>query len=207
MNTLEKYTKNLKPNEICQSLTSWAQSYLSQDSTDTFISELCFVERTRRADLVLANGSLSAFEIKSEKDSLLRWQGQQLDYLTCFEKVWLCVHTKHIKSALLQTHDDVGLLVIDNLSNISMIRQAKDNYNVKAYNLTGFLWRTDLDQLAKQNEIKIKSKMRIKEVRNIITNELPIKDIKVFTLKTLKTRYSSLSSSSSIPNVAGGIVK
>ena len=194
MSTLKSHIKSLGPDEIRGSLISWAKKYLSHDESDTFISELCFVDRARRADLVLANGSLSAFEIKSEKDDLSRWAGQQVDYLSCFENVWLCVHAKHIESALQNTHKSIGLLLVDNLSSISMVREAGLNFSLEAYNLTGFLWRADLDKLAKKHGVETKSRMRIKEVREILSTELPLDIIKSFALKTLKARYSSSSS-------------
>lgn len=196
MDTSNKYKEYLSPQEISQEVIDWAKTHLSQGGEDTFINELCFIDRARRADLVLANGSLSAFEIKSERDTLSRWQGQQEDYLTCFEKVWLCVHAKHIEPALQKTHGDVGVLVIDDFSSISMLRRAGRSSQLDIYNLTGFLWRADLDRLGRAYDLQIRSRMRIKEVRQIIANELPVNIINKFVIETLKSRYSLSSDSS-----------
>lgn len=203
MSTLDKFLKQQGPNEIKHSLIDWSQKFLSHGNTDIFIDELCFVDRSRRADLVLANGSLSAFEIKSKQDTLSRWLGQQEAYLSCFEKVWLCVHVKHLEAALKQCDSDVGLLVIDDLSGISMIKSAANSSKLDPYSLTGFLWRSELDLLAKENELEVKSRMKIKEVRQVVAEELPVSKIISKVLFVLKERYSSKSSNLPVGELTG----
>jgi len=56
-------------------------------SDAVLINEMVIANWSRRADLVVANGKLHAFEIKSDFDSLRRLQGQVETYLSRFDKV------------------------------------------------------------------------------------------------------------------------
>jgi hypothetical protein len=59
----------------------------SFDNDTVLISEMVVANWARRADLVLANGKLCAFEVKSEQDTLSRLDGQLADLSAHFEKV------------------------------------------------------------------------------------------------------------------------
>ncbi|MDC4364429.1 hypothetical protein NQ654_17275, partial [Acinetobacter baumannii] len=87
------YTENaLGPDEIRINLTNWLKDKAELKHNDMLINELGFynrtpessVETTFRADLVLANGRLVGFEIKSKADSLKRWDKQMLAYSNVF---------------------------------------------------------------------------------------------------------------------------
>jgi len=65
----------LNPTEIRPILKQWVAKAMSHEESDVFIEELCFIDKARRADLVHANGKLTAFEIKSHADTLARWEG------------------------------------------------------------------------------------------------------------------------------------
>lgn len=180
----------IKPDEIKSLLRFWVEKYMPHRFDDVFIDELCFVDRARRADLVHANGKLTAFEIKSYADTMSRWLGQQEDYLSSFDEVWLCCHSKHIEKALSQCNPMVGILLVDDFSTIAVVRKAKNNLNVNSFNLAGFLWREELDDLARKNSIHVKSSHLIKEVRHILSDALPIGVIRNHVLECLKKRYS-----------------
>lgn len=77
----------MTPNEINALLRQWIARSLPHGDGDALIDELCFVDKARRADVVHANGKLSAFEIISHADTLQRWTGHQDAYLSCFDEV------------------------------------------------------------------------------------------------------------------------
>nr|WP_276591447.1 sce7726 family protein [Pseudomonas sp. GM_Psu_2] len=180
----------------------WITKRLGHGANDVFIDELCFIEKTRRADVVHANGKLCAFEIKSAADSLYRWESQQEAYLSCFDEVWLCCHSRHVEKALLITDRKVGLLVSDDYGDLVQLRSARKNLAGDKYNLTGFLWREELDGVCKEFGLPVKSAMRIREVRLLVSKALSWDEIMVNVLNALKARYggqirSSIDSSSS----------
>lgn len=180
----------LNPTEIRPILKQWITRVMPHDAQDVFIEELCFIDKARRADLVHANGKLSAFEIKSHADTLSRWSGQQEAYLACFDEVWLCCHSKHLIKALEMSVPTIGILVVDDYSGIAMVRSARSNRSQDKFHLTGFLWREELDSLAKNSGVNIRSRDLIKDVRHKISDALPLVDIRSCVLQSLKKRYS-----------------
>ncbi|WP_176517964.1 sce7726 family protein [Pseudomonas faucium] len=180
----------LNPDEIRPLLKQWVTKVMSHEPGDVFIEELCFIDKARRADLVHANGRLTAFEIKSHADTLLRWAGQQDAYLACFDEVWLCCHSRHLVKALEVSAANVGILVVDDFSGMAMVRKAKANRKQEKFHLTGFLWRDELDRLARAHGVQVKSRDLIKTVRQAVSDALSLEQIREFVLSILKRRYS-----------------
>lgn len=81
------------------------------DDDAVLISEMTVANWSRRADLVLANGNLWAFEIKSEADSLSRLAGQIQTFRTHFEKLTLVVASRFENKVLRTLPEGVGLWV------------------------------------------------------------------------------------------------
>lgn len=180
----------LNPDEIRPLLKQWVTKVMPHESGDVFIEELCFIDKARRADLVHANGKLSAFEIKSQADTLIRWVGQQEAYLACFDEVWLCCHSRHLIKALEVSAANVGILVFDDFSGMAMVRKARSNKKQEKFHLTGFLWREELDRLAREHGVTVRSKDLIKTVRRLVSDALPLEVIRTFVLAVLKQRYA-----------------
>ena len=180
----------LNPDEIRPLLKQWIRNVMPHEPGDVFIEELCFIDKARRADLVHANGKLSAFEIKSHADTLTRWAGQQEAYLACFDEVWLCCHSRHLVKALELSAANVGILIVDDFSGMALVRRAGQNKRQDKFHLTGFLWREELDNLARAHGIGIKSKDLIKTVRRMVSDALTVSDIRSCVLSVLKRRYA-----------------
>lgn len=198
--------KALSPIDIRLALRSWVEERFKINQNDLLIDELGFsnkdpnstVDSSFRADLTLANGRLVGFEIKSEKDSLKRWRSQMNAYLNVFDEVWLCVHGKHLESALNITPKNIGIIVVDNFESLALVRVAKNQSLNNAYDLSGLLWREELNDLAKMHGIQVKSRTTKNEVREILAENLDIEIIRTFVLKQLKIRKSYQVSSASL---------
>lgn len=182
------------PEQIKNNIINWissGDSIYEYHDNDVIIAELCFLERRNRADLVYANGKLTAFEIKSKADSLTRWQAQCSAYLKVFDTVWLCCHNKHALKSIEITPKEVGIMIVDDTkSGLAILRNAKTNKNIDSYYLLDLLWRIELDELCIENNIKVIKKEKIKEVRARISNELPLSIIRDKVLQKLKVRYA-----------------
>jgi hypothetical protein len=81
------------------------------DADSVLISEMIVANWTRRADIVLANGKLWAFEIKSESDRLVRLPGQVSTFATHFEKLVVVVAARFEQQAKQLVPEGVGLWV------------------------------------------------------------------------------------------------
>lgn len=83
------------------------------DDDAVLISEMTVANWSRRADVVLANGALWAFEVKSELDSLTRLPGQLDAFTAHFEKVCVVCAPRFEIGARALLPEGVGLWVAE----------------------------------------------------------------------------------------------
>lgn len=79
-----------------------------------------------KVDLVILNGSSTAYEVKSERDSLLRLERQMAAYSKVFARVYVIAAECHVEAILASVPQDIGILSLNNRHNISMLREAED---------------------------------------------------------------------------------
>lgn len=155
------------------------------------INELVLDSFSRRADLVVINKNLlTAFEIKSEADSLARLAGQVEKYLHYFDKVIVVTTSKHIEKINDKIPKHVGLWEYENNSLIKKNRGKIKTISDKAYYLD-FLKSHELKKFAKKIGLNLQHKNKNK-VKNEIVNSLgkvSINDTKSFIIEMLKNRY------------------
>jgi hypothetical protein len=88
------------------------------DADSVLISEMMVANWTRRADIVLANGKLCAFELKSEADRLTRLSGQLEAFSYHFEKFVVVVAARFEEQARALLGPGVGLWIMEQDSSI-----------------------------------------------------------------------------------------
>jgi hypothetical protein len=79
-----------------------------------------------KADLVVLNGTASAYEIKSERDSLARLSNQVANYKRVFASVNVIVSEIHVESVRQVVPDDVGIMCLSRGQHVSVEREAID---------------------------------------------------------------------------------
>ncbi len=77
-----------------------------------------------KADLVILNGTIAAYEIKSERDSLTRLSSQVRDYRRVFASVNVIAGERHITGVLSSVPEDVGVMCLSERFQISTVRGA-----------------------------------------------------------------------------------
>lgn len=77
-----------------------------------------------RSDVVVFNGTASAYEIKSERDSLTRLENQVGDYLKVFASVSIIAGANHVNAVLKIVPFEVGVLTLTDKFSISPEREA-----------------------------------------------------------------------------------
>ncbi len=87
----------------------YASNHVTDDAV--LVSEMVVENWARRADIVLANGRLWGFEIKSEQDSLSRLPGQIETFSRSFEKLTIVTVVKFEKAVRELLPEGVGLWV------------------------------------------------------------------------------------------------
>jgi hypothetical protein len=79
-----------------------------------------------KADLVILNGTATVYEIKSERDSLVRLTNQIENYKRVFAKVYVIGSEGHVAGVLDTVPDDVGVMMLASRYRISTVREAED---------------------------------------------------------------------------------
>lgn len=79
---------------------------------ELLVCEFEYMQGKRKADLVaLSGGNLIAFEVKSERDTLQRLEGQLKGYLDSFEQVYVVTSKAHLQEIKRIADRRVGLIV------------------------------------------------------------------------------------------------
>jgi len=125
------------------------QHLLSEhDQQDTIIvEELGLLNGVVRADVVLINGALNGYEIKSDRDTLKRLERQQKAYAQCFETMTLVVGPKHTAAAKAILPRCWGLIeVCGEAANVTLnvIRKAAANKKIDLVAVLRLLWVEEL---------------------------------------------------------------
>lgn len=182
---------------LTKSLRRWVKQHCSIAINDVLVSEMFFYGRKNRADLVLANGTLTAFEIKSARDRMCRWPQQQEAYLSVFDEVWLCTHHRHLQRAYKMLKPAVGLMISDDYGGIVVLREPKKNKSQKMERYAELLWRSEIDSLLGSVGVKQKRNMRIAEARQEMIAKVPEIRIRHAVIEAIKKRYPEYQISSS----------
>ncbi|GAA4918881.1 hypothetical protein GCM10025777_47100 [Membranihabitans marinus] len=80
-----------------------------------------------KADLVILNGTATAYEIKSERDSLSRLEGQLADYRSVFASTCVVTSPMQADQVLSLVPEDVGVLVLSSRFRLQILREAIDS--------------------------------------------------------------------------------
>lgn len=79
-----------------------------------------------KADVVILNGTSTAYEIKSDRDSLTRLDNQINNYRNVFAKIYVIAGKSHIQEVMDRTTSDVGVLDLTNRNQIRTVREATE---------------------------------------------------------------------------------
>lgn len=150
-----------------------------------FIAEM-FVDRfARRADLVVANGKLAAFEIKSHRDSLERLQGQLESYCRFFEQVTVVCAPRHVQGVKAATSPEIGIWSISDDGQLKSVRSAKVLPQTSTSSWLSFLPVDELRNLLRERRLP-RAGRRCDLAEQ--AKQLPLKDVRSYVLSYLKRR-------------------
>ena len=158
----------------------------SRGAGAAFISELFIDSFSRRADLVMANGKLAVFEIKSERDTVERLEGQISTYQKFFEEVTVVCAHKHQRNVYATVTERVGIWLINSDGEISILRKAKAIQLPSVQNWLSFLPVDQLSILLKEYGLRSSgNRTSLLEAASL----LPPKKVRAYVLNFLKSRH------------------
>lgn len=157
-----------------------------------FIAEMFFAGFSRRADLIMVNGNLSVFEIKSERDTLDRLVGQIESYVKFFENVTVVCSSKHIENATKLVPETVGIWEVKNNGLIRVERMAKTQSFKSAVNLISFLPVDEIKLFLRENNLSAVGNREALVQKADLISILEIKNYVLAFLKRRKIRIQNI---------------
>jgi hypothetical protein len=157
------------------------------------INEMVVANWSRRADLAVANGRLTAFEIKSDLDTLSRLDGQVETYLQRFDKVVIVTTEKFYREVLQRTPDYVGVWVLVQAETqhgyrVRTARPGRATDVKRTEALCGFLLQTELSSFLRSQGLAIEADYS-RAALTSLAGHVPTSRLRVFVLEAIKKRY------------------
>lgn len=153
-------------------------AHYKQDGESVVVNELGVCNGQSIADVAVINGSLHAYEIKSDSDTLSRLPKQVENYSKVFDYATIVVNGKHINRIEGIIPEWWGIWLIyerDKVVTLKKIRVAKQNHNIDAFAVAQLLWRDEaldlLTSIGKSRGLKNKRKWLLWEH---LANEIPV---------------------------------
>ncbi|MDJ1504983.1 sce7726 family protein [Xanthocytophaga agilis] len=144
----------MKANDILLAVQSELRH--KEDNHTRILKELHFCNGDSIADLAVINGSLTAFEIKSDADSLVRLPRQITNYNKVFDYITIVTGNTHLKkvSSLVPDFWGIWVISIENGSIVKkIVREENRNYEINAFSLAQFLWKEEIIDLLKKHNL------------------------------------------------------
>jgi hypothetical protein len=138
------------------------------DPDTVIIEELGVHHGASRIDLAVVNGVMHGYELKSERDSLLRFSAQALAYSAVFDLVTLVVAERHVNRAAEVAPEWWGIRVARIDSGRLFFRDLKlamKNPSADPMSVASLLWRDEalsfLEELGGAKGMRSKSRLHI----------------------------------------------
>ncbi|TDR32155.1 sce7726 family protein [Hydromonas duriensis] len=194
--------KTMNENEIREILISFLSKKYSDEADVAFIKELFIEQFKQRADLVLANGKLVTYEIKSELDSLNRLPAQLESYTKHFEETIVVCAEKHVEKVKEIIGLEVGLWAVNIKGEFKAIQKPK-KIKITKLSWLSHLPVDELRVLLKQYSFTrsgnrdtltqtIVQKLSCNQVREYVLDYFKRREQKISLLKTRRLETKSL---------------
>lgn len=174
--------------EIKMSLISYLSEKHHQEADTRFIKELFVENFNRRADVVMVNGHLSAYEIKSDLDSLIRLDGQLDSFTRYFEYVTVVCTKLHLAAVRKKLEQEawlkVGICLVDG-KKVRLVRHPKKN-SIKMDYWLSHLPVDELRLMLRENAVPAKGNRA--ELVTFASKNLSVKPVREFVLRYFKRR-------------------
>jgi hypothetical protein len=155
------------------------------------VSEMPVASMGRRADLVVANGHLLGFEIKSDGDKTSRLLGQLKAYTQTFEGVVIVTGAKHLAEALQTAPPMVGVVAVDHMTgDLPTARIVRKPY-VRSMTLEAAVRQMRADELyrlSRQAGMNPDA-LRDRHTLETIVRQMPAPLVRSAALSAIKARY------------------
>lgn len=142
--------------EIRTGLRSWLQEQCVHETDTVVIEELGICRGQGRIDLAVVNGFLHGYEIKSDRDSLRRLEGQVNLYSKVLDRATVVVGARHLTEALNIVPAWWSVLLVKSGRGgpcFTIVRQGSTNSQTNPRSLVELLWLSEATSLLSQRNV------------------------------------------------------
>jgi hypothetical protein len=146
----------MRDRDIRAALWKLLEERHAEDSDTRVIDELGICQGETRADVAVVNGSLAAFEIKSDRDTLSRLPRQIEAYQRVFDVITVIVGGRYVERILEAVPEGWGILQAvstNDSTELAIVREPKLNEEVEPFYLAQLLWRDEALALLKERNL------------------------------------------------------
>ena len=141
------YTTPFSDSEIRTALKKDLMGSLAAANDTVILEEVGLRHGMVRVDLILLNGTLHGYEVKSDRDSLRRLPRQASTYNQVLDFITLVVGERHMKKAIAVVPDWWGIRLVKckSGSNVefSSVREPRENPSPDKLSIAKLLWRSE----------------------------------------------------------------
>jgi hypothetical protein len=134
----------MRDSDVRAAVRDWLEVEFAHDSR--IVEEMGIWSGTVRIDLAVINGELHGFELKSERDTLVRLQAQAELYSQVFDRMTLVAADRHYDKAISKIPDWWGVTTArfeGEAVALQPIKEGWRNPNVDPMQLARLLWRQE----------------------------------------------------------------
>lgn len=167
-----------------------ADCHRGEDSL--ILDELGILQGESRVDLAVINGQLHGYEIKSDRDTLVRLPRQRACYAKCFDTMTLVVGSSHVQKARRMTPRWWGIIeatVVDGTPILTTKREPQANTRVKAEAVIKLVWKAEAVAIAIGSGMPAGTLPRKRsELLELLVRTLSLEEVRRRVRETLKLR-------------------
>ncbi|MCK6442295.1 sce7726 family protein [Elstera cyanobacteriorum] len=164
----------------------------ASDADCIIVEEMGVWGGSARIDVAVLNGSISGFEIKSNKDTLDRLPSQMRLFEMVFESLTIVVGDRHVDGVKSIVPRWCGVILAKDLGeelHLREIRKPRRNPNVDRCILAKLLWKEEVLDLLKQSGLTgVNSKMKARTLHEILAAQFSVRELAEQVRKKLKAR-------------------
>ena len=164
-----------------------------------FFEELC-IGKSRADAILVRENKIVGFEIKSDKDNLLRLEAQMKDYTRFCDECYIVTGDKHLEEIPLVVPEFYGIIRIyldeEEQARLEVVREAtkdpKESKRRKIKHQMSLLWRTEITRIAKSNKVKPISKKSKPKIAVMLADNMEYDELRRAVCEELMERDYSL---------------
>ncbi|WP_027416563.1 sce7726 family protein [Aneurinibacillus terranovensis] len=184
--------EKLKDNHVREELMKKLQEECLIQPDTRIVSEMCVCRGTSRVDIVVINGVIHGYEIKSESDTLIRLPSQVSDYNRVFDRVTIVTAHDYLEKVREIVPEWWGIISVTNKNGKAVLKKMKKgrkNPSQDALALVQLLWKDEALSILKERGLHkgylSKPKQQIFER---LAQMVPLKELRLEVNKLLKRR-------------------